>query len=115
MELEALIVQNQKNNQETNDNLEALIVQTQKNDNKDELEAIAKANLDTKNVIKSGNKDIIKSINNLEKAVKDIKFPEAKEEISIKNDITKNVVDELVNIKNELNKEQKVNITLELI
>ena len=54
-ELEALIVQNQNSNREVNDNLEALIVQTQKNDNKDELEAIAKVNLDTKNVIKRGN------------------------------------------------------------
>ena len=64
-ELEALIVQNQNSNREVNDNLEALIVQTQKNDNKDELEAIAKVNLDTKNVIKRGNKEVVGAIKEL--------------------------------------------------
>ena len=64
-QLDALIVQNQKNNKEVNDNLEALIVQTQKNDNKDELEAIAKVNLDTKNVIKRGNKEVVGAIKEL--------------------------------------------------
>ena len=64
-QLDALIVQNEKNNKEVNDNLEALIVQTQKNDNKDELEAIAKVNLDTKNVIKRGNKEVVGAIKEL--------------------------------------------------
>ena len=64
-QLDALIVQNEKNNKEVNDNLEALIVQTQKNDNKDELEAIAKVNLDTKNVIKKGNKEVVGAIKEL--------------------------------------------------
>ncbi|MDD4111056.1 MAG: hypothetical protein PHS54_05895, partial [Clostridia bacterium] len=74
MKLEALILQNQNNNKEVNDNLEALIVQTQKNDNKDELEAIAKANLDTKNVIKKGNKEIVGALKELTpKAIKGIK------------------------------------------
>ena len=73
-QLDALIVQNEKNNKEVNDNLEALIVQTQKNDNKDELEAIAKVNLDTKNVIKKGNKEIVGALKELTpKAINGIK------------------------------------------
>ena len=78
-QLDALIVQNEKNNKEVNDNLEALIVQTQKNDNKDELEAIAKVNLDTKNVIKRGNKEVVGAI----KELKEMTAKRLKRELTI--------------------------------
>lgn len=103
MELEALIIQSQRNNQEVNDNLEALIVQTQKNDNKEELEAIAKANIDTKNVIKKSNKELI---NIVKKYISDIKFPEYSEQ---------KLAEKLDEIKSELSKEQIVNIKLTLV
>ena len=64
-ELEALIVQNKKIGDEINLNLETIIDQNDKNKVNIELEAIAKANIDTKNVIKKGNKEIVSTIKEL--------------------------------------------------
>lgn len=75
-QLDALLLQNQNNNQETNNNLEALIVQSQNNNSQSELEAVAKATLDVKNVIKKGNEDIKTIISSINKSIQDKEFPE---------------------------------------
>lgn len=118
--IEALIKQNQDATEENNSLLEALVVQTQKNDNKLELEAIAKANIDTKRAVKKGNKEVINAVREVADAIRGIEFPEQpeqKEEVIIKNinEINKDVVSGLNDIKKELEKPQEVNITLELI
>lgn len=112
-EIEALIVQSKKIGDEINSSLDVIIEQNDKNNIQPELEAIAKSNIDTKNSVEEGNKDIIKAIG-------EIKFPEQKEpveEVSIKNiaEVNKSVIEKLVDIKEELTKPQEINITLELI
>jgi len=118
--IEALIKQNQEATDDNNTLLEALVSQTQKNDNKLELEAIAKANIDTKRAIKMGNNKVIDAVKEVTDAIKGIEFPEQpeqSEEVVIKNinEINKDVVSGLNDIKKELEKPQEVNITLELI
>lgn len=118
--IEALISQNQDATDDNNTLLEALVSQTQKNDNKLELEAIAKANIDTKRAIKRGNSKVIDAVKEVTDAIKGIEFPEQPEqsdEVVIKNinEINKDVVSGLNDIKKELEKPQEVIITLELI
>lgn len=72
-ELEALIVQSQRNTKDTNDTLEALIVQTGKLDNKAELEAITKSSINTKDVIEKGNTELVAGNKSIVEAIKNLK------------------------------------------
>ena len=103
-QLDALIVQNEKNNKEVNDNLEALIVQNKNNNTQPEIEALIVQNKNLTKTVKSGRDKIVEAVKELktepviaEDGVLKIVIPKAPKELSISNpdDISKAVVERL--------------------
>lgn len=88
-QLDALILQGQRNNEETNGLLEALIVQNKNNNTQPEIEALIVQNKNLTKTVKSGRDKIVE-------AVKELKTEPVKE-LSISNpeDISKAVVERL--------------------
>lgn len=88
-QLDALILQGQKNNEETNGLLEALIVQNKNNNTQPEIEALIVQNNNLTKTVKSGRDKIVE-------AVKELKTEPIKElSISNPDDISKAVVERL--------------------
>ena len=88
-QLDALILQGQKNNEETNGLLEAIIVQNKNNNTQPEIEALIVQNKNLTKTVKSGRDKIVE-------AVKELKTEPVKElSISNPDDISKAVVERL--------------------